>query len=97
MPEAHSTQRIPIIRIVRISDTHELHREVEVPAGDLLIHAGDFSFSQNSALLISNATPLIPARMAAAHQASSRRLGGLSRLPGEFLGKLIHRNLMLQL
>jgi hypothetical protein len=34
--------------IVCISDTHELHREVEVPAGDLLIHAGDFSFAQNS-------------------------------------------------
>ena len=27
-----------------ISDTHELHRELRVPAGDLLIHAGDFTF-----------------------------------------------------
>jgi predicted phosphohydrolase len=37
--------------IVCISDTHGLHRELEVPAGDLLIHAGDFSFSQNSTAL----------------------------------------------
>jgi predicted phosphohydrolase len=36
------------MRIVCISDTHELHRELDVPAGDLLIHAGDFSFAQNS-------------------------------------------------
>jgi hypothetical protein len=28
--------------IVCISDTHELHREVEVPAGDVLIHAGNY-------------------------------------------------------
>ncbi len=32
------------MRIVCLSDTHELHREVEVPQGDLLIHAGDFTF-----------------------------------------------------
>lgn len=30
------------MRIVCISDTHSLHEEVEVPDGDLLIHAGDF-------------------------------------------------------
>ena len=30
-------------RIVCISDTHELHDQVEVPAGDILIHAGDFT------------------------------------------------------
>jgi Icc-related predicted phosphoesterase len=30
--------------VVCISDTHELHRELEVPNGDLLIHAGDFTF-----------------------------------------------------
>lgn len=27
-----------------ISDTHELHRELELPPGDLLIHAGDITF-----------------------------------------------------
>jgi Icc-related predicted phosphoesterase len=29
---------------VCVSDTHELHRELTVPDGDLLIHAGDFTF-----------------------------------------------------
>jgi predicted phosphodiesterase len=32
------------MRLVVISDTHELHRELVVPPGDLLIHAGDFTF-----------------------------------------------------
>jgi len=31
------------MRLVVISDTHELHRELAVPPGDLLIHAGDFT------------------------------------------------------
>jgi calcineurin-like phosphoesterase family protein len=31
------------MRIVLIGDTHELHRELAVPPGDLLIHAGDFT------------------------------------------------------
>jgi hypothetical protein len=30
-------------RLVLLRDTHQLHREVEVPAGDILIHAGDFT------------------------------------------------------
>jgi predicted phosphohydrolase len=29
---------------VCIADTHELHRELDVPPGDILIHAGDFTF-----------------------------------------------------
>ena len=32
------------MRIVCIADTHELHRELVVPPGDLLIHAGDITF-----------------------------------------------------
>lgn len=36
-----------VLRIVCISDTHELHRELTVPPGDLLIHAGDFTFHGN--------------------------------------------------
>jgi Icc-related predicted phosphoesterase len=32
------------VRVVCISDTHELHRELIPPGGDLLIHAGDISF-----------------------------------------------------
>jgi Icc-related predicted phosphoesterase len=35
--------------IVMISDTHDLHRDVEVPSGDLLIHAGDFTMDSRSA------------------------------------------------
>jgi len=31
------------IRIVAISDTHGMHRQVQVPAGDILIHAGDLT------------------------------------------------------
>ncbi len=39
------------IRVVVLSDTHEYHRDVVVPDGDLLIHAGDItrlSFSSRS-------------------------------------------------
>lgn len=39
--------------IVCISDTHELHREVDVPLGDILIHAGDFTmFSKSIAAIV---------------------------------------------
>ncbi len=31
------------MRIVLLSDTHEQHREIAVPEGDLLVHAGDFT------------------------------------------------------
>jgi Icc-related predicted phosphoesterase len=31
------------MRIIAISDTHNLHGETEVPEGDVLIHAGDFT------------------------------------------------------
>ena len=36
------------VTIVCISDTHELHREVDVPNGDILIHAGDFTMFSKS-------------------------------------------------
>jgi predicted phosphohydrolase len=36
------------IRVVCISDTHELHRELDIPPGDILIHAGDFTFMSKS-------------------------------------------------
>lgn len=32
------------MRIALLSDTHELHRSTDVPACDLLIHAGDWTF-----------------------------------------------------
>ena len=38
--------------LVLFGDTHELHREVEVPAGDILIGVGDFTmFSKNLAAI----------------------------------------------
>jgi Icc-related predicted phosphoesterase len=40
------------LTVVLISDTHELHREVQVPPGDLLIHAGDFTMFSRSAAAI---------------------------------------------
>ena len=36
------------LRLVLMSDTHDHHREVAVPDGDLLIHAGDFTFFNGS-------------------------------------------------
>lgn len=33
------------IRIVVISDTHELHEQMRIPHGDVLIHAGDILFA----------------------------------------------------
>lgn len=32
------------MKIVCISDTHEKHRQVKLPAGDILIHAGDYTW-----------------------------------------------------
>jgi 3',5'-cyclic AMP phosphodiesterase CpdA len=32
------------MRIVCISDTHECHRDIELPRGDVLVHAGDITF-----------------------------------------------------
>jgi predicted phosphohydrolase len=36
------------LRIVLLGDTHQLHREVEVPDGDILIHAVDFTIFSKS-------------------------------------------------
>lgn len=36
------------LKLVLLSDTHELHREAEVPEGDILIHAGDFTMFSHS-------------------------------------------------
>ena len=32
-----------VIRIILISDRHNLHRTLQMPEGDILIHAGDFT------------------------------------------------------
>jgi predicted phosphodiesterase len=31
------------MRLVLISDTHMVHDTLDIPAGDVLIHAGDFT------------------------------------------------------
>jgi len=36
------------VRLVLLSDTHGNHRNVQVPEGDLLIHAGDFTWLSRS-------------------------------------------------
>jgi Icc-related predicted phosphoesterase len=38
----------PALRLVLLSDTHEIHREVDVPDGDIFIHAGDFTMFSES-------------------------------------------------
>src|ERR1700733_5576164 len=46
-PSRPSTERTKL-RLVLLSDTHQLHREVDVPDGDIFIHAGDFTtFSES--------------------------------------------------
>lgn len=41
-------------RIVLLSDTHDLHREADVPDGDILIHAGDFTMFSKSTTAIAD-------------------------------------------
>jgi Icc-related predicted phosphoesterase len=36
------------LRLALLSDTHELHREVDVPDADILIHCGDFTMFSRS-------------------------------------------------
>jgi len=42
------------MRIVLISDTHGLHRQLDVPSGDMLIHAGDFTLNSKPPSIISD-------------------------------------------
>jgi hypothetical protein len=44
----------PTMRIVLVADTHGLHRTLEVPDGDLLIHAGDFTFYSKPPSIVSD-------------------------------------------
>jgi len=43
-----STKYRTALQIVLLSDTHELHREVDVPDGDVLVHSGDFTLFNRS-------------------------------------------------
>jgi Icc-related predicted phosphoesterase len=52
MPRLRSKSLLKETTVVCISDTHELHRELDVPDGDILIHAGDFTrFSKSGAAI----------------------------------------------
>src|ERR1035437_8211185 len=42
------------MRIVLISDTHGLYRQLELPGGDLLIHAGDFTLNSKPPYIVSD-------------------------------------------
>jgi Icc-related predicted phosphoesterase len=37
-------EKVRLLKIVAISDTHCRHKSVKLPKGDLLIHAGDFTY-----------------------------------------------------
>jgi hypothetical protein len=39
----HTTNQMPkaIMRVVHVSDTHNLHRQLNIPPGDLFLHSGD--------------------------------------------------------
>jgi 3',5'-cyclic AMP phosphodiesterase CpdA len=38
--------------VVLVSDTHEQHRTISVPYGDVLIHAGDFTYFNRAARVV---------------------------------------------
>lgn len=47
-----SLDRNRTYRVVIVSDTHERHREIQVPAGDVFIHCGDVTiFSKSTAAI----------------------------------------------
>lgn len=43
-----STSPRRVVRLVLLSDTHLLHRSIDVPSADILIHAGDFTMFSES-------------------------------------------------
>jgi hypothetical protein len=49
-----STEAKNLIELVLMSDKHEQHGKVDVPDGDLLIHAGDFTYFNRSASSVRN-------------------------------------------
>jgi Icc-related predicted phosphoesterase len=42
------------MRVVCVADTHGLHRQLEVPGGNLLVHAGDFTFNSEPPSVVSD-------------------------------------------
>ena len=50
LPRLNTSQRVPgSVRLVLLSDTHTHHSELDVPDGDILIHAGDYALARDSA------------------------------------------------
>ena len=50
LPRLNPPQRVPgSVRLVLLSDTHTHHSELDVPDGDILIHAGDYALARDSA------------------------------------------------
>ena len=50
IPRLNSPQRTPgSVRLVMLSDTHTHHSELDIPDGDILIHAGDYASARDSA------------------------------------------------
>lgn len=47
-----SQEKQGVVRLILMSDTHGHHRKVAVPDGDVLIHAGDFTYFNGSTLAI---------------------------------------------
>eukprot|EP01084_Bolivina_argentea_P069617 126643_1 len=45
--EQYASKSIEYVRIVCISDSHELHRQLHIPNGDILIHCGDILFANS--------------------------------------------------
>jgi predicted phosphodiesterase len=57
-----STQAKELIELVLMSDTHEQHKKVDVPHGDLLIHAGDFTYFNRSPSVVRDFNEWLHAR-----------------------------------
>ena len=50
IPQLNLPQRAPgSVRLVMLSDTHTHHSELDIPDGDILIHAGDYASARDSA------------------------------------------------
>ena len=67
------------MRIVVISDTRGLHRQLKMPSGDLLIHAGDFTFYTKPPSIISDFNAWLgklPHRQQNSYLRQSRLLAG---------------------
>eukprot|EP00808_Paulinella_micropora_P026684 g29923.t1 len=49
LPSPPPTRRPDTVRLVVVSDTHNMHEDIPIPAGDIFIHCGDFTSSGQTA------------------------------------------------